>query len=91
VRLPVCSIKKEIPMAKTGVKKIAMVTGAGRGLGRATAELLALEGKSIVAADVDGDSAENVAEALSRHTDTQAVTVDVSSGWLKPPSPDSVG
>jgi NAD(P)-dependent dehydrogenase (short-subunit alcohol dehydrogenase family) len=65
-------------MVKTGDKKIAMVTGAGRGLGKATAELLALEGKSIVAADVDGNSAKNVAEALSKHIDTQAVTVDVS-------------
>lgn len=63
---------------KEGIK-IALVTGAGRGLGKAAAERLALEGKSIVAADVDGGSAEKVAEALSVHTETEAFTVDVSN------------
>jgi 3-oxoacyl-[acyl-carrier protein] reductase len=42
---------------------IAVVTGAGRGLGRETALVLAGRGYSIVAVDIDGDSAAATAEA----------------------------
>ena len=37
--------------------KVAIVTGAGSGMGRATAALLASEGARVVVADIDGDGA----------------------------------
>jgi 3-oxoacyl-[acyl-carrier protein] reductase len=43
---------------------VALVTGAGRGLGRATAERLARDGFSIVAVDLDGDAAAATAAAV---------------------------
>jgi 3-oxoacyl-[acyl-carrier protein] reductase len=42
----------------------AVVTGAGRGLGRETARVLAARGHSVVAVDLDGDSAASTAKAV---------------------------
>lgn len=44
--------------------RTAIVTGAASGIGEATARLLAREGASVVIADLDGDAAESVAEAI---------------------------
>lgn len=57
--------------------QVAIVTGAGRGLGRASAERLAAEGARVVAVDVDGDSAEATARSLA--TESIGVQADVSS------------
>lgn len=43
---------------------IAVVTGAGQGLGRATAERLARDGHHVVALDLDGDRAVETAAAV---------------------------
>ncbi len=45
--------------------KTAVVTGAGSGIGRATATLLARLGATLHVADLDGDSAERVAHEIS--------------------------
>ncbi|MFD8298610.1 bifunctional aldolase/short-chain dehydrogenase [Streptomyces bauhiniae] len=57
--------------------RIALVTGAGSGIGRATAHRLAAEGACVVVADIRG--AESVAEELGGADRAVAVTVDVTS------------
>lgn len=56
--------------------KIAVVTGAASGIGRATAERLSEEGASVVAVDWNGEDVELVAKSLSGPA--VAVTADVS-------------
>ncbi len=46
--------------------KIAVVTGAGSGIGRATAQALAGEGAMVVVADIDSQSGEATAAALRK-------------------------
>ena len=55
--------------------KVAIVTGAGSGIGEATARLMAREGASVVVADINGTEAERVAGELRRAV---AAEVDVS-------------
>jgi len=59
--------------------KVAIVTGAGRGIGRAVALRLAREGANVVVADINAQNAEKVAEEI-RALDRQALSsvVDVS-------------
>ena len=45
--------------------KVAIVTGAGSGIGRATALRLALEGAAVVGCDVDGAGLEGTSKAIS--------------------------
>jgi len=56
--------------------KVAVVTGAGNGLGRASAQRLASEGANVVVVDIDGDAARAVAASLP--TASLAVTADVA-------------
>ena len=60
-------------------KKTAIVTGAGRGIGRAIAQGLALAGANALIADVDRDSAERAAEEIrAGGADALAYAVDLS-------------
>lgn len=59
--------------------KIAVITGAGSGIGRATALLLAKEGAHVHVVDIDGDRAERVAnEVRALGRDAWAHQVDCS-------------
>ena len=46
--------------------KVVLITGAGRGLGAATAAVLAQRGARVVIADIDLPTAQSVAAALPR-------------------------
>jgi NAD(P)-dependent dehydrogenase (short-subunit alcohol dehydrogenase family) len=59
--------------------KIALVTGAGAGIGRAVAETFAREGAHVVAADRDGEAARETADAIIKNNGAaQAETIDVT-------------
>ena len=57
--------------------KVAIVTGAGAGIGAATARLLAARGANVVVVDIDGAAAERVAATLP--APAMAVAADVAA------------
>ncbi|NJN93341.1 MAG: glucose 1-dehydrogenase [Anaerolineales bacterium] len=57
--------------------KVAIITGAGRGIGRATALRFAEEGARVVIADVDLDEAQSVADEIEAK-DGKALAVKVN-------------
>jgi NAD(P)-dependent dehydrogenase (short-subunit alcohol dehydrogenase family) len=62
-----------------GAGRVAVVTGAASGIGRALAEAFSAAGSAVVLADLDGPEAESVGERLRANgADALAVTVDVS-------------
>jgi NAD(P)-dependent dehydrogenase (short-subunit alcohol dehydrogenase family) len=61
--------------------KVAVVTGAGAGIGRAIATLFASEGAHVFVTDLNGASAEETAGSLvGKGLKATAMTVDVSRG-----------
>ncbi len=67
------------PAPKPLAGRIALVTGGGSGIGRATARRLAAEGACVVVADRDAGSAAAVADELGSGDVAAAVTADVTS------------
>jgi len=61
--------------------RVVAITGAGRGIGAATAEALAKEGALVAIGDVDLDVAKATAERIAEQTsgDTMALPLDVTS------------
>ncbi|MFJ8129901.1 bifunctional aldolase/short-chain dehydrogenase [Streptomyces hydrogenans] len=70
---------RRLPKPKPLATRVALVTGAGSGIGRAIAHRLVSEGACVVVADLNGESAEAVAEELGGPDRAVAVTVDVTS------------
>ncbi len=59
----------------------AIVTGAGRGIGRAIAMRIASEGALVLACDVDGDAASSVADEIRRIGPRAAAAATDVSDW----------
>jgi 3(or 17)beta-hydroxysteroid dehydrogenase len=57
---------KEADIVNRVAGKVALVTGAGVGLGRAAALLLAAEGAKVVVTDIDEDAARQTAELIAQ-------------------------
>ncbi|MBQ0826238.1 bifunctional aldolase/short-chain dehydrogenase [Streptomyces tagetis] len=69
---------RRMPAPRPLATRIALVTGAGSGIGRAIAHRLSAEGASVVVADRDGERAAAVAGELGGPDRAVAVTVDVT-------------
>jgi rhamnulose-1-phosphate aldolase/alcohol dehydrogenase len=66
------------PKPRPLATRVALVTGAGSGIGRATAQRLAAEGACVVVADRDGEAAVKAAETIGSADVAVAVTSDVT-------------
>ena len=71
--------------------RTALITGAGGGIGRATAERLADEGATVVCADVDLAAAEATAEAVPGARATALDVTDPTRAGRRssPPGPST--
>ncbi|HEX6231878.1 MAG TPA: bifunctional aldolase/short-chain dehydrogenase [Jiangellaceae bacterium] len=67
-----------MPAPKPLATRVALVTGGGSGIGKATAERLAAEGACVVVADRDGAAASSVASGIGSADVAVPVTVDVT-------------
>ncbi|MFD5283141.1 bifunctional aldolase/short-chain dehydrogenase [Streptomyces rubrogriseus] len=70
---------RRMPRPKPLATRVALVTGAGSGIGKAIARRLVDEGACVVVADLNAQNAAAVAEELGGADKAVAVTVDVTS------------
>ncbi|WP_411576471.1 bifunctional aldolase/short-chain dehydrogenase [Streptomyces mutabilis] len=70
---------RRMPKPKALATRVALVTGAGSGIGKAIAGRLVAEGACVVVADLNAENAARVAEELGGADKAVAVTVDVTS------------
>ncbi|MFH8708711.1 bifunctional aldolase/short-chain dehydrogenase [Streptomyces rubrogriseus] len=70
---------RRMPRPKPLATRVALVTGAGSGIGKAIARRLVDEGACVVVADLNAENAAAVAEELGGADKAVAVTVDVTS------------
>lgn len=71
-----------LPPEKELSRRVALVTGAAGGIGKAIAERLAVEGALVVLTDIDLEKTRRVADAINRkmgETNATAVKMDVSN------------
>jgi rhamnulose-1-phosphate aldolase/alcohol dehydrogenase len=71
-----------LPRPRPLASRVAFVTGAGSGIGRAIAIRLAAEGACVVVADIDADSARAVAGEIGGPDVALPITVDVTDETL---------
>jgi rhamnulose-1-phosphate aldolase/alcohol dehydrogenase len=70
---------QRMPSPRPLASRVALVTGAGSGIGRAIAHRLSAEGACVVVADRDASSAEIVAKELGGRDKAISVRMDVTS------------
>jgi len=63
--------------------KIAIVTGAGSGIGRATATVLAERGATVILGDIDTERGEAAAQSIGSKAHYERLDVGDEENWLK--------